>query len=200
MSKPTSTKQKAQLFIVNLFGALFYIGCLLQWLWACIPYLPPLINLLDTVQRPDTPVAAPEVTNQAASLPPTLLVIIGTIILILAVVATVYALITIPKSIAKAGHTVTQATSKKIATATPKYKELPAKKQLQLTARVVFYVKIALVALPVAIAALSFTMPVLLPYDVTLLVTAGIGFGNLILLTIQAVLGRLLKVSLAKTW
>lgn len=187
-----------RLIVVNIFGGLFYVCCLLLWLWAALPYLPWLISLATTIQPSSS---HPPVTTHVASQPPSLmLMLLASIIVVALLAATAYVLIKMPMTIGKTGEKITKRTSQYLVPVVSHHAKLSPKKRRQIATRLVVDIKIVMCIVPVVSIGLSFAATRTIPYDVSLLVVAFLAGVSLLLLSTQMLLAKLLHVPLSKTW
>ena len=140
------TKQKLLTRIVRLLAVVSYMFCALQWFWLGILVLGFFAQngMLDTLNQHE-PVAAPVPTHEPAS--PVALAI-GGIVTVAMIIITVVVLIRLPKAIAKTSQVVTERATETILPVVSHHKKLPKKKKLQLSAKLTFYIRLALIALP----------------------------------------------------
>lgn len=188
-----------RLFIVNFFGTLFYLSCLLQWMWATLPYMPGIVRLAEMFQGPTgTPVPAQEVV---ASGPPSLfLLIIGLATTAIVIGLTLYILVKFPVTVAKSAQKMTQNASARIVPIVTHRAKLPEKKRRQLTARIVVYLKLTICVLPVILCACTYFFETELEYALTMIIAAVLGLGSLLLLSAQLLIARWLKVKSSTIW
>ncbi len=188
-----------RLIVVNIFGGLFYIFCLLQWLWAILPYLPGFISLATKIQ----PVTErPSVVMQASSSqPPSLFMVVLASIIVVGILAmTAYVLVKLPATIGKAGEKFTKSASQHLVPVVSHHATLTPRKRLRLATRIVMMIKMALCVLPVIVASLSFSMALTVPFNVTLIVAAFLAIVSFILLAAQVSLAKILHVALKESW
>lgn len=195
----TMSRLYKRLIVVNIFGGLFYIFCLLQWLWAILPYLPGFISLATKIQ----PVTEqPSVVMQASSSqPPSLfMVVLASIIVVGILAVTAYVLIKLPVAIGKTGEKFTKGASQYLVPVVSHHATLTPKKRLRLATRIVMIIKVTLCVLPVIVTAFSFSMALTVPFDVTLIVAAFLAIVSFTLLAAQVGLARILHVALKDSW
>lgn len=135
---------------------LFYVFVTLQWLWVAAVGLPAIVSgdamsSFLTFQQP----TEPQPTNTAIGFSPVLAVTAGVITLIFLVI-TIYILVRLPKTIAKTGDTIVHRTADVLVPVITHHKPLPIKKRRIISAKVIVYIQILLVLLPLAI---SFFIP-----------------------------------------
>lgn len=193
------TQLSKNLFIVNFFGTLFYLSCLLQWMWATLPYMPSIVRLAEMLQGPeDTP--AP-IQEAAVSGPPSLLLLIIAFAATAIVIGlTLYVLIKFPVTVAKSAQKITQNTSARIVPIVTRHVKLPEKKRRRLTARIIVYLKLIICVLPVILCACTYFFETELEYGITMIIAAVLGLGSLLLLSAQLLIARWLKVKSNAIW
>lgn len=196
MQKIALHPRRGRQAIVNCFGVVFYLLCLLLWLWVCLPFLPFLIEFSQTMQATDTPSAR---QPSPIVLPPFVAIILGATIVIAALAASLFALITAPRLVAKTSHTALTQVSQKV-TAHPKIQQLPEKHRQKLTVRVMIILKVLLCCVPIVIAAASVALPLLIPYSSTVMVAGAISICALVCLGLQLVSAKLLRVPFHTAW
>lgn len=188
-----------RLFVVNFFGTLFYLSCLLQWMWAILPYMPGIVRLAEILKGPeDTPAPVQEV---AASGPPSLLLLIIAVVATAIIIGlTLYVLIKFPVTVAKSAQKMTQNASARIVPIVTRHAKLPEKKRRRLTARIVVYLKLIVCVLPVILCTCTYFFETKLGYGITMVIAAVLGLGSLLLLSAQLLIARLLKVKSSAIW
>lgn len=187
------THLSKRLFVVNFFGTLFYLSCLLQWMWATLPYMPGIVRLAEMLQGPkDAPAPIQEV---AASEPPSLLLLFIAVVATTIIIGlTLYVLIKFPVTVAKSAQKMTQNASARIVPIVTHHARLPEKKRRRLTARIVVYLKLIICVLPVILCACTYFFETELGYGITMAIAAVLGLGSFLLLTAQLLIARWLKV------
>lgn len=193
------THLSKRLFVVNFFGTLFYLSCLLQWMWATLPYMPGIVRLAEMLQGPkDAPAPIQEV---AASEPPSLLLLIIAVVATTIIIGlTLYVLIKFPVTVAKSAQKMTQNASARIVPIVTHHARLPEKKRRRLTARIVVYLKLIICVLPVILCACTYFFETELGYGITMAIAAVLGLGSFLLLTAQLLIARWLKVKSSAIW
>lgn len=183
--------------IVNGFGALFYMSCLLLWLWACLPFLPLLIDFSESMQTSSTTQTAhPFEVN----VPPIIAIITGSVVALLAIAVSLYIMIKTPPTVAKAGHTAVKHATQKI-TAHPKIQQLPVNRRKKITTRLLLSIKLALCLVPPIICTASVSLtPLELSYPVFLGVAIALSSAALSCLTAQHLTAKLLRVPSSLMW
>ncbi len=188
-----------RLFVVSFLGTLFYLSCLLQWMWATLPYLPGIVRLAEILRRPvNTPAPTQEITSSG---PPSLLLLIIAFAATAAIIGvTLYVLIKFPVAIAKSGQKMTQRASSFIVPAITHHTKLPEKKRQRLTARVIVYIKLGVCVVPIILSACTYFLEVEIGYDIIMIVAATLAIGTLLLLGAQLSFAKWLKVKSSKIW
>lgn len=188
-----------RLFIVNLLGALFYISCLMQWLWSLLPFLPGIIRFTEALQTP-TDAAPDPITPIVTSPPSPLMTIFGVIVVVVVIGIVIYLLVKTPTAIGKTGQKLTTGTSNYIVPVVSQHQKLTPKKRRQLTARVITSVKIALTILPIILAACTHFIATDLSLDIIILAAGILCVGSLMTLGLQLLLVKALRVTPEKVW
>lgn len=188
-----------RLFVVNIFGGLFYLFCLMQWLWAALPYLPQLISL-STKLQPSTEQPHVVARTAAAGPPSVLVIVLASIVVTIILVVTIYALVKLPSAIGKTGEKITKGASNYLIPVVSHHVKLTPKKRRALTTRVIIDIKLAICILPVVVVALGFAVSFSISYNITMLVAALFAMISLVLLSAQIGLAKWLHVPLDKAW
>lgn len=188
-----------RLFVVNFFGTLFYLSCLLQWMWATLPYMPGIVRLAEMFQG-SADASAPTQEVVASGPPSLFLLIIAFAATAIVIGLTLYILIKFPVTVAKSAQKMTQSTSARIVPIVTHHAKLPEKKRRWLTARIVIYLKLAICVLPVILCACTYFFETELGYALTIIIAAVLGLGSLLLLGAQLLAARWLKVKSEMIW
>lgn len=179
------TKQKLLHTTVRLLTMLSYMFCALQWFWLGILILGIFSEngFLDTLNRPE-PVAAP-IQNPAPASPVALA--IGGVVTVTMIFITIFVLIRLPKAIAKTSQVVTERATQAVLPVVTHHKKLPKKKKLQLSAKLTFYIRLVLVALPFLVL---FALPRTRSIQPNLVIFVGgfLAITTLTLITVESVL------------
>lgn len=189
-----------RLFVVNLLGTLFYLSCLLQWMWSILPFMPGIITLVESFQAPIDPATVEPTVQIVGSQPSALAILIAIIATVFILAICVYLVAKIPTAIGKTGQKITKGASSYIVPIVSHRKELTPKKRRQLTARVIVYLKIALATAPVILGLCTAFIATELPYTVIAFVVGALGVASFTVLGLQLLMTKLLKVSPEKTW
>lgn len=151
-----SQKQRIKRGIVTTFDSIGYLFCFLQWFWVALLYLA----VIQPMMSPIAPAQSEKVYQSpdiAFTLPDPVQTTIIAIVVVIMVVITLYALIALPKNIAKTSNrAVHRATNTLVPIAIKAgHKKDTKKNRAVLTPKVLFVVKLALVALPILLTAAS---------------------------------------------
>ena len=154
----------------RLFEGAGYMMCLLQWLWVMILILPALLESgLITSLLPK--VTEHHASQHIATGPPSpVLILVGGIVTILMLALSVFVLLKFPSTVAKTGTAITHKSADAIVPVVTHHKVLPAKKRRLITGRVLFYIKLLLVLVPLAAC---FAVPIDAHFSRTLVVFIG---------------------------
>ena len=150
----TKVKTAIKRGIVTCLGAFGYLFCSLQWLWVALLYFSVIQSAVLLVAPP----AAPSVAQtHMAALPGPIEMVIFAIITAIMIILTIYALVTMPSTIAKTGSKIVRETSEAI---TPVILRAQHKKETRtlrdkLTPRIVLFVKLLIITIPFVLTALS---------------------------------------------
>ncbi|GEM_PF-5392063 len=138
---------------MRFFKVSSYLLTALDWLW-CVMLTLPLLMKSDFIKLL-IPENAPPVKTVAAqsSISPTILVI-GIITTIIMVLLTLVLMWRLPKAILKTGDTISHTVTDVVLPVIVHHKKMPVKKQRVLSARLLVYVRLLLLILPVAGVAL----------------------------------------------
>lgn len=154
MHKVALQKPPFALKLANFFGAFGYIAILLEWMWLGLIALYPLLQagrfdflLPNTAPIPHTPVATP--TEQSAAM-----IIIGIVVTVVCIAITIYALITMPRTIGKTGKAVTTGAVAAIIPRLTHHKKISTKSRRRLTFRLTVMLKSIALIVPLIIVAI----------------------------------------------
>ena len=185
--------------LLNAIGALAYLFCLLQWVWAAVLFLPGIMNSDFMKQFLQKPVTPPPVTSQAADVPVAGIIFMA-VFVVLMILATIYIIIKIPSVVGKTGSKITHKATDLTLPIVTNHKKLPAKKRLQLTARLLFIVKVLLCVIPFGILYVADTKSVDIPRDVVIVIGAVTALCSVVLFCLQAASAKLLHVDYKQVW
>lgn len=183
----------------NTFGAFGYLFGFLQWLWAAALYL----SVIQSVTSFITSTNPSEVTyepNFAFSLPDPLAMIILVVVVVVMIGITIYALVSMPAYIVKTGNKIAHKTTKKIAPTVIKLRHKPntKKMRLQVTMRVLIFVKCTLIFVPLLLAIASWLLSEqLIDYSIALTVGCGLACFSVIFFSMQYTVAKLFRVKIS---
>lgn len=193
------TSSKLRSVIVNILGGFGYLFCLMQWVWAAIIFLPPLLDsdlMQQFIQKPvvQEPIAAQPAEISTAGI----LFAVGVVIVM--IILTIYVIIKMPATVGKTGSKITH---KATAIALPiimNHKKVPKKKRLRLTARLLFITKITLSLIPFCLIYFIDNQDTNLDRDVVVIIAAISAFCAIGLFFVQAASAKLLRVDYKTVW
>ncbi len=157
--------KRLKLFIVQALAVLAYLACAVLWVLMLLPYGPSLLEsdaYKTFVTHSDSqPIPAP----QPVALPPAGqgIVFVAAILLVIGVIAvTVMSFRRAPRMIGHVGQQLTRRTAEMIVPMITHHHKIPAKKRRLLTARIIIYIKLLIVIVPVLVVLFA-PMPPLPP-------------------------------------
>lgn len=141
------TMQSIARFAAGFFKVFSYIFTVLEWLWFTILLIPVLkaTGILKLFLPNGEQQAVPVAPHETAS--PMLLIFAAAITAVMILIS-IIALLRLPKTIAKTGDTVSHTVSEVIVPVITHHKKVPQKKYRLLTDRVMFYVRLGLIIVP----------------------------------------------------
>jgi len=184
--------------LVNFFGSLGYLACLLQWLWAVILYSDILKSIASSFQS--NAETAPVVDHStvgfvAPSLP---VIIFGAVVVLVMIALTIWVIVKVPSEIAKASKKVVGETAERVAPFVLKFqhKKITEKNRKKLTPRIIILIKLILLVLPIALAFSSILLdkPVFVLSVVTY-ATLFLACISLIFFVLQYILAKLFSIN-----
>lgn len=200
MTRRSSLKFKRS--IANLFGAFGYFFCSLQWFWVVMLHLTVIQSAVLWLSPPANE-HAQQLPRLTFTLPNQIELIIIVVVVVLMVALTVYGLVKLPFSIAKAGReTVHKATEKAVPIVMKAQHKKDTKKQRKLlTVRIRLILKLLLIFTPIVLTASSALLNEL-PIDYLVAITIGGGMAamSILLFVVQYVLAGLLHVEMGDLW
>jgi len=185
--------------LLNTLGALAYLFCLLQWLWTVALFLPLLLKSDFMKQFVQPPVAPAPVVSQPAEMSVAGIIFVAAVAVVM-ILLTIYIVIKIPAVVGKTGSKLTHKATALALPVVTQHKELPKKRRLQLTARLLFITKIILCILPFGVLFLANTQTGDVTRDIAMIIGAVTAFFSLGLFGLQAVSARLLHVDYKQIW
>lgn len=185
--------------LLNTLGALAYLFCLLQWLWTVALFLP-LILKSDFMQQFTQPPAAPvPVASQPAEIS-TLGIVFVAAVAVVMIVLTIYIIIKIPSVVGKTGSKITHKATAMALPVVTNHKKLPQKKRLQITARLLFIIKIILCVIPLGILFFVDDKDAGITRDIAIVIGGVTALFSLTLFGLQAAGAKLLRVDYKQVW
>lgn len=124
--------------------------CLLQWLWIAIVGVPPLLKTGAFDSFVQTHAPQPVQPASHTELSPVTTVLVGIFTLIILII-TVVIIIRIPRTIAQTGQKIVHQAADTVMPVVTHHKKLPAKKQRQLSGRLVILIQLIATVLPIGI-------------------------------------------------
>jgi len=151
------TKVNLKKTVANFFGALGYLSCSLQWLWAVLLYAS-LIKMLALFFTPvaDNSIVAP-VSAPTSSNPNIFLIIFSAIVVITMILLTIYIFIKIPMTIIKSSKKVVHEAADNVAPILLKvqHKKDTKKNKIKLAPLLVVFLKVILITTPIVLSFMS---------------------------------------------
>lgn len=134
-------------FLQRAFRSISYIFTTLLWLWLALLVMPAVIDsgVIDLLM-PDS--QQPVVVQESPALPKGALVVVGIAITVVMVILTVVAIVRMPRDVARSGSKVTHVTTEKIVPVLLHKQKVTKKKKREYTARVLAYVRLAFIVVP----------------------------------------------------
>ncbi|CAN5410646.1 hypothetical protein BH10PAT4_BH10PAT4_4100 [soil metagenome] len=197
------TKTSIQTNIVNIFGALGYLACTVQWLWGLILYSTLLQSYLTSITPVViTPVAQPVASTVDGNFS-IIFLIFGIIVTVLVIALTIYLVIKTPSTIVKSAVKIVHETAETI---TPAVLHIERKQDTVINHKntatnIRLILKTAIVAIPFVASILSqLTLEPL--FSSTVIVYSSVALLSLtvLLFVIQSMLGTILKVNGKDIW
>lgn len=137
----------AMVFLHRAFRSTSYVFSVLLWLWLTLLLMPVLIDSgIMEVLIPDS--QQPPVVQNSPELPKEMLVAIGVAVTVIMLVLTVVAIVRMPRDVARSGSKVTHVTTEKIVPVLLHKQKLSQKKKREYSARVLAYVRLGFIVVP----------------------------------------------------
>lgn len=199
MSKKSSTSWSLR--IANTFGVLGYGSVLLQWLWMALTIVLPLLvgsQALDFfLPRETAPTAPIEAGNDFS---PVLQVIIAVLAVVFSVAVSLYALYKLPKSIGKAGKTITHTGAKVSSDFVAKRAHYQPAQKARLMSNITWAAKFVLIALPLLALLLPTAEQFALNHLQVVVVGLFLSVWSLVWFIAQLILAHVAKLSSKTVW
>jgi len=199
----TKAKNNLKKKFVNLFGVFGYLFCSLQWLWAILLYFSLIANFALFIAPSSTGQPEPVVvTDPNTIISPgsnILMVIISIVIIVIIIAMTIYFLYKIPSTIVKTGEKIVHSGASNI---TPfilkaQHKAETKNNKLKLTPRLVVFIKIALVLLPVVLSYMSkFIKIQLVDLNIAMCASVCLACFSLMFFIFQYILCKVFKIKI----
>lgn len=175
----------------NFFGVLGYLWIIVEWTWIAALYLPLLIEneSIKKLLLPDGSAEPKQAVVQSGE-PSLLLTVVAVTITFFVVVGCVILLIRLPLKVAKSGHTVIQKTAVASIPIVTHHRKISPKKKKLLTARLIGWLKIVAVLLPLVGLLGAFFVEVPLSRDIFILVEIVLALTALASFAIQYAIAR----------
>jgi hypothetical protein len=179
----------------NIFGGLGYASCLLQWLWVTLLYFPLLLknDAFKTMVIPEKSIQTTAPLIQF-TMPPLIALIVGGIITLFVIGATIYVLARTPIAIARGGKKITHTPADALVPIITHRKKVSAKKRRQLTSKLIVGIKLLLVILPLLVSFGAYLFATPIPYTVICVVAGFLACGSLVWFGAQYAAARLLHI------
>lgn len=188
--------------VANTFGSLGYLFCFLQWFWAIMLYFS-VIQSVTLFISPNADKKVEQTSNLTFTLPGPLEVIILVTVVAIMVAITIYALLTMPRSIVRTSHKIVNRTAETMVPVVMKaqHKHDTKKFRAVITSRLALAIKVLLIVLPIALTTTSGLLEKQ-SIDYTIAMVAGGGLASLSILffAIQYLLAGLLRVRVSDLW
>ena len=187
--------------LLNALGFLAYLSCLFQWVFVLLPFLPGVLD--SDVFHAFIPLGTSDTSvnvQPAQQLPNWLIFIIVAVITLAVVLVTIIALARLPRSVGKTGQKLTRTAAERVIPVVTHHAKLPEKKRRALTARIVFDIKLAMIALPIVLLLIIPLPETTIPSQAITLVVALAAGWSLLLFCLQVVFARAFKVPLDRLW
>ena len=189
--------------VANVFGALGYMSCVIQWMMVfAVLVLPVMEN--DSFRDLFMPSGSTHSTSAAGTveLPPILQQLLVVVAVIFSVSVTVYALVAIPRSIGKAGRRVTHRTAEVAVQQIShiQHKPLSQKQQKTLAERLTWTIKLLLTLIPLALLLIPVTPRFAVTHEYVLVGGAFCGAVTLLWFGIQYIVSRFARLDPRDVW
>ncbi len=194
----TKAKTAIKRGIITSLGAFGYLFCSLQWLWVALLYFSVIQSAILLVAPPAAP---PVAQTHTTALPGPIEMVIFAIITAIMIILTIYALVTIPSTIAKTGNKIVYKTSEAI---TPVILRAQHKKETgtlrdKLTPKIVLFIKLLIIAVPFVLTALShlLTKP-MISDSIAMTIGGGLALLSVFFFGVQYMAVRILRIPMLR--
>ena len=195
MTHRPKTRQAA-----NLFGALGYISCLIQWMLVFVIFILPTLDSDGFRGFFIPPETAPSQPTSTIALPPFLqsVLLIAAILFSLGIM--IYAIISVPRAIGRTGGKVTHKAADVAVTHIVHRKHLTVKQQKTFIEHITWSIKLILTILPLLLLLLPSTATYTIPKEYILLFGAFCAGMTLLWFGIQYTIARISKLDSRIVW
>lgn len=187
--------------VANVFGSFGYLSILVQWFWwiavVVLPYLQD--SSIKTLLLPSP--ATEHTAAVSPSLPFGFQLVLGTLALLFSIAVVIYAIYAVPRTIGKAGKSLTQK-SAEITVNHVKFHHKPLTKaaRKRLFEYLTWTVKLLLIVLPCVLLFLPTHNGVAIPHEVVLAFGAFCAGMSLVWFTIQYLISRFARSDARTIW
>lgn len=186
--------------VANVFGALGYTSLAIQWGWGVITLGAPLMNSpqVQSLLLPDS--ESPAVEAASVTVPDPIGVLFMILAVVFAVSVTVYALVAVPRAVARTGQRATHTMAIKIAPRVVHQKKMTKKRQKTIIERLTWSIKLVLIMIPVlalmipVAASLGLDQSVVIGFGVFCAAATTLWFG------LQFITAKIGRVDSSKVW
>lgn len=201
MTKPRKTRRVWPRKVVNLFGGIAYMVVIFQWVIAGAFFIPSFEQLqLAPKQAPVTTAVETSATPDG----PTLFTFIGVAVIVLVMLmVTIYVIAKLPATLARSGRKVVHKSSSALTGVVIKATKKKDTKKLRdkLTPKIILYLKLVVVILPLVLAYLSqFQSEPLIEPALALYISALLADMSIFFFIVQYVFARILQVKPVDIW
>ena len=188
--------------ISNIFGALGYFACLMQWFWATILYISFLksVVLFISPETNNVVTKTNTVVNYGSNTPS---IIFAVIVTILVLILTIYVLIKMPSTVLKTSKKVVAETAESVAPIVLKvqHKKDTKKNHIKLTSQIVLVIKIVLVIIPIILSFMSKLLKTqMFDFNIVMFVGVWLAAFTLIFFAFQYLIAKFLAVRNQDLW
>ena len=188
--------------IANTFGAFGYLFCSLQWFWVVMLYLTVVQSAVSWLTPPVNE-QAPQLPRLTVALPNQVELVIIVVVVVVMVALTIYGLVKLPFSLAKAGRKTVHKTTEKVVPIVIKaqHKKDTKKQRKLLTVRIRLVMKLLLIFVPIVLTASSGILQELpIGHLVAVTIGGGIAAMSILMFAIQYLLAVWLRVTTSELW
>ncbi len=189
--------------VLNILGVLGYIGNFMQWMWVIILYLPSIIEspIFQQIlpEGEDKPIPEPVISNPAIVEIPSVVSVLVLIASILLVGFLIYLMVmSVTRSAAKAGQMVTHKPAIVVGELVAQKTPLKAKEKRQISANIVFVLKILLALTPLVLILPVSSFAMRVSFEFVIVIGLILAAWTLLSFIVQYIASRLMKISYLK--